>query len=354
MASSASRETLLARACVAGDDEFPDAFREFDTADNLDRLSPGEIRLIPYLFRRIERSGVTTPRYGIYKGTYTKFWYTHTLAQRSGLTDVSDAMGDTPFLTLKGFAFQHLLYAPDPVKRPIDDIDILVRPDHRFDAFEALKSAGFSPAHVFSAERVLALKLSINMVKDQHSLDLHWGLYPTDRGHLLTEDFFDRAIPLPGSTSEMMTLALSDHFLHTLLHAKANNVISPIRWVVDAKHLMDHPGFSWSDVVAKALEWGWGRPVYTQLTTLATKYGIDVDTIALSELQHSPQRLSYDAYHAIRGLPTSRLRGALSMVWANPMNLRQMSDTYENMLHAQMETIRRWSHHASRTTPQDK
>ena len=319
------REVSLLKACLAQEDQFEVAFGEFDSDENLDALTWGEIRLIPFLFRKLEHSGISTPRFSIYKGIYTKFWYVHKMEREPTALLLFSALGEFDLLFLKGAALQKLVYIGDPVTRPVDDIDILVRPKDRILVIEKLLQEGFEPDQVWPREITMNLKMSIGLSNQSHHVDVHWGLYPSAGKSHPVEQLYERRIRTSTGIHDLPTLSISDHLLHNLIHGHAKNQVSPIRWVLDCALLATHPKNDWSLLTATATDWGWQRAAKAQLNVLRSGYQVDIPNHVFGGLETGNSSVPLGWYQVNRGLRPSVRRGLMSMLVANPLNLREIS-----------------------------
>lgn len=312
-------------ACVATEPEFPAAFKAFDKPQHLDQLTGGEIRLIPYLFRRLERSTVHSDRFDVYKGIYTKFWYIHKMHRSSVLPLVQDTFDQQEHLLLKGAALQSLVYSGDPVTRPFDDVDIIVQPDKRWSALKALSARGFVPSQSWPTNLTMNLKLAIDLRLEGANLDLHWGLYPSAGFRKVTDDVFSRAVSVTVDGLEAKTLSITDHLLHNLVHGFARNEVSPIRWVVDSALLVRTDTIDWDLFVSAAHMWGWQGVVSKQLKVLSRQFEVDMPIDVIPRLGGGRGRVFTAFYQFNRSLKPSFFRGFVSLCVVNPMNHREVS-----------------------------
>ena len=94
------------------------------------------------------------------------------LMQRKILQDTQNAFkqANIEYLVFKGAHLRHTIYA-DPTHRPVCDIDILVKDEHKFDAVKALLQADFSARH--AAENI---SHETSLHKNNVWIDLHWHL----------------------------------------------------------------------------------------------------------------------------------------------------------------------------------
>src|SRR5262245_12445960 len=103
------------------------AWRRTTHMADLDRLDPGSIRLLPLLYRRLERDGAQDEIARKLKGVYRHAWYGNQLRLRDAALVAGELRrrGTEPML-LKGAALT-LLHYRDYGLRPMEDVDILVR-----------------------------------------------------------------------------------------------------------------------------------------------------------------------------------------------------------------------------------
>lgn len=318
-------ENLIIRACLAPNEQLPALFEQFAELGSLDELNPGVIRLLPYLYRRLERTGIAPPQLGVMKGVYLKSWYQHQVSRRKTLDTVLELLGDTEFLALKGIALQALVYNSDPPTRPGDDVDILIRPEGREQVLERFLSRGFRIAKMFPKAHVLNLQSSVSLTRQDEHVDLHWALYPSVIPGAVVRDLFDRSIMCDNRGHTFSTASVTDHLLHGLAHGSAKNEISPIRWVLDCALLLQHPDCDLQQLVDTASAWGWADVAVHQLERLRRDFGLQVDPKTLAAL-HSARTPGYiRLFHWSRSLRPSIGRKALAVLFINGLYGRENS-----------------------------
>ena len=126
-------------------------------------------------------------------------------------------------LVLKGAALAHLIY-PQPVLRPMRDIDILVRADEVYRAYALLPEIGFTPPpgahhglgpdhHHLTAIKRVADGFSV-------SVELHHALHLNERGHPLRYDAYaPTAQPFMVGGISAQTLGREETLWHIYRHA---------------------------------------------------------------------------------------------------------------------------------------
>lgn len=318
VANQDSTEALLIAACLAADDNLESSFRDFEKYGSLDHLNEGTLRLVPYLYRRLEKKKIPAIRLGILKGIYSRYWYLHHMFRSTDLELCERILKGIPFLVLKGRAFQHLLYGEDAPTRPTEDTDILVHPKDRREVFQRFLAEGFETKFPRLHEEVLMLGPSMGLEKDGTSIDVHWGFYPPVDDEGLIDEMFRSSIPLLPGKKGIHTLCISHHFLHTLVHGWGKNEISPIRWVLDASLLARNPHINWDYLTSQASGSGWGAIASQQLQLLSSKYEVtfpDYVVPLLSRVPRSPLQRVALAHTKLR---KSVLKKAISLFILRP------------------------------------
>lgn len=267
-------QRLLLLACLGADAEFATQLRAWQASIELDDIDYGSMRLVPFLYRKIERLGIEARDYGRLRGIYARFWALH----HTRAVPALDAVTDLPaqFLALKGTALQTLGYGNDPATRPSDDVDILVKPSDRERALRHLLRAGFELEVDLPLEISLNLRKGVSLYRNGIAVDLHWNILPWVRDPQLIDRMFQRAITIDYRGRQLRSLGATDTLLHTLTHGWGKNHVPPIRWVLDAAQLIRHQEIDWELFVLEAKASGWARVAAAQLELLSTDFGVTV------------------------------------------------------------------------------
>jgi hypothetical protein len=318
-------ESLLIRACVADDDNFEEVFRSFERDGSLDDLNEGTLRLIPFLYRRLERMQVDASNLGILKGIYARYWYLHHMFRSHGLGLSAEFLGDIPFLVMKGQAFQQILYGADSPTRPGDDTDILVPTERASDALGRLTNGGFLPKFARTRSERLRVNPSTGLGRDGVDIDLHWQIYPPASGADgvdVVNLFFERSISFSSQGRSFRTLSIDHHLAHTLVHGWGKNDVSPIRWVLDAAHLIRHRDLNWDQFSSDVTSLGWHSVVASQLQELLEEFNLPVPTDVIRNLAGIPtnSRQKLLLHHPLMQKGPRKMLH--SLVWVRPLYFR--------------------------------
>lgn len=122
VATTTARRALL-RACLASDGDLPDRLREWEAAVELDDVVGDIFALLPFLYQRLQRAGVTARDHGRLKGIYARAWV---VDERAGGTAAAVAAVDPGAVVLRGVALRLLAYESGAT-RAVDDGVVLTR-----------------------------------------------------------------------------------------------------------------------------------------------------------------------------------------------------------------------------------
>lgn len=211
----------------------------------------------------------------------------------SGLRRVLAALSDAGVetLVLKGVPLSARLYG-DPLLRPGNDLDLLVRPADLVTAVQALTRLGASIGAAFCAdpiptlrERVDALEL---MMPDGLEIDLHWRLAPKHvERELDTAAVWRRRSALTVVGCELYTLSGPDQLRFLVRHG-AKHAYCRLRWLADVAQLLPQlEAQALLDLmVVENVRWSYTRHLLCEL------FGLDLRrTAGVSGLRPSVQAL---------------------------------------------------------------
>ena len=214
--------------------------------------------LVPLLYAHLQAAGVTLPPHA--KQQLQGYYMQHAHATRVRAQVLADILerfkaAEIDVLVLKGAAIAYLIY-PQPVLRPMRDIDILVRAADVYRAYALLPEIGFTPPpgahhglgpdhHHLTAIKRVAENFSV-------SLELHHALHLNEIGRepQRFEAFAPTAQRFMIGSSSAQTLGREQTFWHLYRHTFCMPVsYEPLRliWVADLISLVE----AWAD----ALDW---------------------------------------------------------------------------------------------------
>ncbi len=233
------QELLLQAALLEGEDAIS-AWQQWRNMVDLEgHPDNGSYRLLPLLYKNLQRYGVKDAFMERLKGIYRLEWYKN---QRLfyDASKILQYLNDAGISTmiLKGAALIVLHYKNYAV-RPMADIDILVPTSQALSTINLLIKAGWGPT-TKSIDDNLRYLHSMQF-KDQSGkeLDLHLHPFVEARGNDSDRDFWDKSISI--KLADVSTLALNptDTLFHVIIHGVKWNTEPPIRWIADAMSIIN-------------------------------------------------------------------------------------------------------------------
>jgi len=197
--------------------------------------------------------------------------------------------GITPIL-LKGAHFATTVY-PEPLLRPMDDFDILVRQVELAAAEQALRGAGYESSRTESIPEVCAVEHSLPTLLQRGTcpIELHWTIArPSARIPVDLDGLWNRAHPIAVAAEPAYVLAPEDALLHICLHAAVLHLFDQgLRPLLDIAALLDRYGttMDWAAVESRARAWKVERAVYLLLDLTRREAGAEVPDSVLGHLQ---------------------------------------------------------------------
>ena len=130
---------------------------------------------------------------------------------------------------IKGIAHAGTLY-PDPAERPMQDIDLLIRPNQVPDGIRAVTAIGFEPAG--DARMMSGYYHALTFARGDMMLELHRGIVQHGRTGLRMFDLWRRARP-DEQVGGAERLDPADDLLVTCLHIARHELLVPILSYLD-------------------------------------------------------------------------------------------------------------------------
>lgn len=192
------------------------------------------------------------------------------LAAQARLLTTALTDRNIPVIFLKGIALAGTIYNM-PALREMNDLDLLVRPEHLHPAASILEEMGYRPMTTIAAE---------TNDPDQHHLpaflkpgsakvEAHWNLANSGKSYSISpEVLWTRAVPFTVAGAWAWSLSDEDLLLHLCLHASyLHQFYFGLRPSCDITAVLDCRGTSldWNAVVERAIQWRWQRGVYLSL-----------------------------------------------------------------------------------------
>ncbi len=288
-------QELLLRAALLSGADAAGAWSRWRACADLNHLDPGSFRLLPLLYHNLKAQGISDPLMNKLKGIHRMAWCRNqVLLERFALL-LNALHGDgIGTMVLKGAAVT-LLHYRDHGLRPMQDLDVLVRPEAAPAAVALLERLGWKPLRPLPEGRRASFFRTVHSISFADAAgrecDLHW--------HVLTEccyphaddDFWEASAPLDVHGAQTRALCPADQLLHVCVHGARWNAIAPIRWVADAMVILrTSPGLDWRRLVAQARQRCIVLPLRETLRYLRDFLSAPLPAGAMEELASFPVR----------------------------------------------------------------
>jgi hypothetical protein len=231
-------QELLLRAALLELEPALAAWNEWRRTVNIDVVDYGSHRMIPQLYRNLQRHGVKDPLMDRLKGVYRYYLYKNEiLMHRIGnlLAAFDDAGIKT--MVLKGAALIPLYYRESGL-RPMLDADVLVHARQAEQAMELLARLRWKPVRCTRPQMNIPIVHSTPFEDDGgRQLDLHWHLFWECFNAKEVDEYWERAVSIKVGGVQTLALSPTDQLLHTCWHGARWNEVPPIRWVARPRRL---------------------------------------------------------------------------------------------------------------------
>ena len=241
-------------------------------------------RLLPLVFRRLEKEAIDPADLKILRGVYRFNWTRNQLLARAA-AEIIEALqaASVQVLVLKGMALAHLNY-PDLGTRPMNDFDLLIHPEQRPLALQILEQRGWTPSHPLPDVSAHHGCEFVNAKGQQ--LDLHWYANSQCRWSQVDDGFWSRSQEMALKHVRTRTLCHSDMLLQVCLHG-AKDGVDPVGWSSDACQLLLQAP-DWSVFLHEARQRRVVLSLALTLGHLQQNLGASIPAWLLRELRDTP------------------------------------------------------------------
>jgi hypothetical protein len=230
-----ARQELLLAAATHGEALALSAFRAWrETIDLEGEFDRGTYRLLPLLYRNMQRIGLTDPLMTRLKGVYRMEWCKSQELFHAIEPIVAELENNgIQTLLVKGAPLA-LAYYRNYAVRPMDDVDVVVRRDQVTRAIDLLERLGWRPEYYPSAED-LKFRHAVWIGDPKGTaIDLHWHFLYDACNDDATAHFWSGIRPLDFLGVKTRQLDPTNMLLHTIIHGVRSNPEPPVRWIPDA------------------------------------------------------------------------------------------------------------------------
>jgi hypothetical protein len=195
------------------------------------------------------------------------------------------AGADIPVMMLKGAAMV-LAYYPSHALRPMSDLDVAVPIEHAPRATACLRALGWQPTSGESVDRYRWFHALQFVHPDGGELDLHWHVMVETTAGDGDDLLWQACETVMMAGQAVRVLAPTDQLFHAVLHGVRWNEATPIRWIIDAKQILERRAsdIDWSRLVAMSLRLGVSHRMVLGLSYLAARHEVIIPPGTLSAL----------------------------------------------------------------------
>ncbi|HEY8600252.1 MAG TPA: nucleotidyltransferase family protein [Thermomicrobiales bacterium] len=285
-------QALLLRAALGTGAAASSAYAEWRALVDIDTIDGGSFRLLPLLYRNLERQGLAgvDPSVARLKGVYRLSWVRNrtALARVQGLLGLLAEAGIEAQL-LKGTALI-LGHYRDYGVRWMEDCDIFVRPAQAIRAMQIFREAGWG-ADIASPERILPAIHAANFSNAAgDAVDLHWRplwecCSPADDGL-----YWEAPVAVPFGEGTALIPDPARLLLYTCVHGVRWHPTPPFHWIADAFTLVQDTAetIDWERFVYLARRLWLTVTAHAALRHLQRHLGSPVPETVLAALRDTP------------------------------------------------------------------
>jgi hypothetical protein len=296
-------QELLLRAALLEREPALAAWDEWRRTVNLDVIDYGSHRMVPQLYRNLQRHGVKDPLIERVKGVYRYYLYKNEiLMHRIGALLAAFKEAGIETMVLKGAALIQLYYRESGL-RPMLDADVLVHARDAERAMELLMKSQWKPLRYGKPQVRIPIVHSTPFEDDGgRQVDLHWHLFWECFKASDNDDYWKKAVSIKVGGAHTLALSPTDQLLHTCWHGARWNEVPPIRWVADAMAILGASAgeIEWPSLLKKAQRHRIILPVRDSLEYLKQKFEAPVpDTLLKSMSAARTSKLDRENYEMV-------------------------------------------------------
>ncbi len=281
-----NKQLLLLRAALFKGDIGLKSWQKWKEED-LDLIDAGSLRLIPLLYQNLLNHNVKDPILSRYKGVYRHYWARNRLLIAS-IIPIIQALNKEGIevLIFKGLGLI-LSLELDAALRPMDDIDILIKPEDFSKALSIIKKLGWKPKdgidyklHEFTNE--VSFRNDKGKFIDVHLHSLmycKWGIHENE--------FWKRSKVKNLNGVSVRVIDDTDNLIHIIVHGLGWNSISPIRWISDSMLIFENTSHNieWDYLIEQSKRLHVVLPMLKGLSYLKKEFNASIPEYVISNLK---------------------------------------------------------------------
>lgn len=282
-------DTLLLKAILLPRQEAIKAWEEWLQIVNVDTLEAGTNRMFPLLYAKLKEYNIDHPLMNTFKGIYRQTWYKNQMTFHQ-IIPLLKAFKDAGIdaIVLKGAALT-VLYYKDLGLRHMNDFDLMISPLDVKKALTVLQTLGYMPIdsrwELFDDKRHYFINShGFRHPNIKQDFDLIWHLLPENCGMNDDDALWQHMQPIDINHFPTNTLDATDHLMHTCVHGLKWNFLVPIRWVADAKIIIDQNEIEWKRLIGEVQKRKVVLSTLQALRYLHDEFSVSIPGEVLSEL----------------------------------------------------------------------
>jgi hypothetical protein len=277
----------MLRAALLEGELALESWNEWERNVNIEVIDYGSHRMIPLLYRNLQRHEVKDPLMERLKGVYRYYLYKNEiLLHRTGILLAAFEDAGISTMVLKGAALIPLYYRESGL-RPMLDADVLVHANQAEQAMELLTRLQWTPVRYGRPQMRIPIIHSTPFEDGRgRQVDLHWHLFWECFNANDDDAYWENAIPVQIGGVQTLALNPTDQLLHTCWHGARWNEVPPIRWVADAMAILGASAaeIKWPSLLKKAEKHRIILPVKDSLEYLKKTFAAPVPDTLLKSL----------------------------------------------------------------------
>lgn len=286
-------QELLVRAAIEDGERARRAWEQWIASAELGKLDAASRRILPLLYRNLQRLAVEHPQINALGNSYRRTWATNQLTMRH-LAEIVNAFEEHGITTmlLKGAALVARYY-PDMGTRPMADFDLLVPVQQTDAAIALLNELGWNaekPLQVLSTEKRAPFHGMGFFHQDRAmGCDLHWHIMHIHLSPIYDAPMWETAVPVKVGNIQTRTLCPEHQLIHLFFNGCVNEEGINMRWLVDALVVLKkEPAIDWNRLVAQCQLLEFVQPVAAMLEYLRTTWNVAVPVGTIETLARTP------------------------------------------------------------------
>jgi hypothetical protein len=284
------RQRLLLRTAFGRGEASAEAWGELRPRLDLDRLELGSFPVLPLVHRQLERLGIDDPYLPRLAGIRRRTWYLNQLqldALAPALQGLEEA-GAEP-VVVGGWQFPGHYYGGDFGLRPVDGLEVLVRPDRMEACVRALAAHGLTAPRGAGGGELQVVDASGRTCTLHKRLAREFSV--PERGIEL-EDLWDETFEISLGGARARALAPSDELVRLCLAGARATEPPNILWLADALAVLEasEARLDWRRIVGHALRLRAMQRLRDALVYLRRELDAEVPEEVIGELAANPPR----------------------------------------------------------------